>query len=420
MKKLCVALAVAMCAAVALAGCGNGDGGPSFDPSAITIMGKESDLKKNYMQRIFDLYRASGENINVMYVEDGLYEQKSLELERAGKLPDLYLHFHNADLDNLDVENNFEYLNGAEWETELTASAAKYCTDGDGNLLGLPFWESSVSGCYYNKTIFAKYGLGPVTDQADFDGLCRLLAGEGVTPVCWAADGCSWMQQFALDPVFADDAKLLEDLNASRITYAEIPGVRAMTEWIYNAAKSGWFGKNYLSTGWDGISRALSSGEAAMTFIWDTWFYTDFTPGAYGVDDFALMPVFMNTAEGGTYEGGNLNMMMVNKKGDKKEKALDFLSFCADPENYNAAFKDISTVSVFRRQTTNIQSKMVTDAAESIAAHERVSTASTKIAGYSSDKVCAVFKELLSGAITVDRCIERLDRDRLAAAHGLI
>ncbi len=419
-KKFAVLTVIVMIAAmclitIALAGCS-----PKLDSKALNIMGKKSDLAKPYMTKIFDMYRQTGKKLNVISVEDEEYETTALDMLQHGKMADVFLHFHNADLDMFDVEDNFSALNGEQWVNDLTDSAKAYCTDVDGNILGLPFWESSVSGCYYNKKIFDSLGLKAAKTQEEFDNLCDLLAQKGITPVCWPANGCSWMFQFGMDPIFADDPELLEKLNSNQITYADIPAMNDMIQWILHAERKGWFGSNSLKTGWDEISPALSSGEAAMTFIWDTWFYTDYVDGKYVKEDFALMPVFMNTVDGGTYEGGNLNMMMVNKNSPRKDWAMEFLQFCSTPDNYNAAFEGISTVSVFVGQTTNIQSQMVTDAAASIAAHERVSTASTKIIGYSATKTAnAIHSMFANSHATAAQCIKQMDDDRIAEAIQL-
>ncbi len=412
MKKIIAAL-LAAALTLALAACGGAE--EKFD---LTVMGKRSDMEKPYMTRVFDRYEsAAGGKLKIVAVEDSEFEAAARETFEKGEGPDILMHFNNADLNRFDLPGSFLYLDDQPWVGELTDSALAYCLDGEGNLLGLPFWESSVSGCYYNKTLLEELGLRPAATQSEFDVLCRVLTEMGRTPICWPGDGCSWMLQFALDPVFADDRELLDRLNAGEAAYTDIPAVTDAVAWIDGAAKSGWFGDDYMKTGWDGISAALSSGEALMTFIWDTWFYTDFTPGKYTVDDFALMPVFMGTAEEGTYEGGNLNMMMVNRNSPRVEKALEFLSFCARPENYNAAFEGISTVSCFTHETTNVQSAMVTDAAASIAQYERVSTASTRVVGYSADEAHSALNEMLRGRLTVGECVKLMDeyrRDELA------
>ena len=388
--------------------------------NSLTIMGRKSDMEKSYMTSIFDQYQKStGTMLNIIAIEDADFEVKASEKFSDGDVPDVFMHFNNADLKRFSVADNFYYLNDESWVNDLTDSSYAYCLDSEGNLLGLPFWESSVSGCYYNKTLLDSLGLKPATTQAEFDVLCQVLDDIGYTPICWPADGCTWMFQFGLDPIFADNPPLLQKLNKNEISYSDIPEVTKMVKWIKNAADKGWFGSDYLKDGWSEISADLSTGDAVMTFIWDTWFYTDFEQGnKYSVDDFALMPVFMNTADSGTYEGGNLNMMMVNKNSDKLKTALEFLSFCASEENYNIAFKGISTVSCFKGQTTNIQSHMVTDASASIAANERVSTATSRIIGYSADDVAAAFDSLFNNDTDVSGCVKLMDDYRVKEAKN--
>lgn len=400
--------AILLISAFAAAACAKGG-------ETLSIMGKKSDMDKSYMRSIIEQYEsAKNVKIKVIAVEDSEFETEAAKRYEEGKdIPDILMHFHNSDLGRFDVEKDFYSLNGEAWTDELTDSAASYCTDENGNLLGLPFWESSVSGCYYNKTILDGLGLKPAANQAEFDVLCQALKDVGCTPICWPGDNCAWMVQFGLDPIFADHPENLEKINSGEASYSDFPEIKNMVEWIKSAAEKGWFGEDYLSCGWDGISDDMGSGDAVMTFIWDTWFYTDFKPGQkYSVDDFALMPVFLNTVDGGTYEGGNLNMMMVSRDGKNFEGALDFLSFCADPENYNVAFDGISTVSCFKNQTTNIQSKMVTEAADSLAEKERVSTAASRIIGYSGDDMVYALGEMFRGKTDADGCVRMMDEMR--------
>ncbi len=409
-------LSIMIAALVLVSGCNAFN--KTDDSVTLTVMGKKNDLEKSYMTSIFRQYEEStGNKLDIIAYEDEEFETSAADAFERGKAPDVFMHFHNADLNRFDVEENFCYLNDEKWIDDLTDGAKAYCQDSNGNMLGLPFWENSVSGCYYNKTILDSLGLKPAATQAEFDVLCQVLADTGYTPICWPADGCTWMMQFGMDPIFADDASVLEKINKNEIKYSDIPEVTDMIQWISDAASKGWFGVDYMNTGWDDISSAMGSGKAVMTFIWDTWFYTDFAKdNKYSVDDFALMPVFMNTADNGTYEGGNLNMMMVNKNSKNKEAALDFLDFCADEKNYNIAFDGISTVNCFKGQNTNIQSKMVTDARASIDANERVSTAASRIIGYSAEDVAAALNELFNGRTDVAGCIGFMDHSRITEA----
>lgn len=429
-KPASVRLAAIMLALIVLAlpvlltACTPASGSEADDGKVtLTIMGKKTDMEKEYLQRIFRLYEESGKgHLRILYMDDADadYDAAVQEAFSSGDAPDILLHFNSSGLVSLHVEDRFVFLDDAAWVPDLTDNAGAYCRNSEGHLLGLPFWENSVSGCYYNKTILNSLGLRPAATQAEFDALCGALQSIGYTPLCWSFDTCHWNYQFALDPIFADNPALLERLNRNEITYADIPAVWDMANWLAGAAEKGWFGENYAGRDWAGLSRAMASGECVMINIWDTWFDTDLeTGGAYTKEDFALMPIFMNTAPAGTYEGGNLNMMMVNKQSDHVEEALEFLSFCAQSENYNQAFDGISTVSCFKGQTTNLQSEMVTEAMGSVSLHARASTANPRIIGYTQQDMGTAVQKLLSGEVDTEGCIALMDEARMAAARAL-
>lgn len=414
MRRALIAI-ISLLLAISFCGC-SGDratGQHPSDESTLTIMGKTTDLKKSYMSTIFDLYESqTGNEFEVIAVPDEDFNERVLEAYRSENPPDILMHFNNS-LINRIGEDNFVYLDDQPWVSDLTPSAYAYCLGSNGNLLGLPFWENSVSGTYYNKTILKSLGLNPATTQAEFDRLCQALKSIGYTPLYWGDESCSWMYQFGLDPIFADNPELLEQLNSGEIAYADIPDVASMIHWLKNAHDNGWFDQEKLGGTWDGMSEALASGDAVMVDIWDTWFDTDFVPGEYDVSDFALMPIFMGTDSNGTYEGGNLNMMMVSRDTDDVEKALAFLDFCATEENYNQAFDGVATVKSFNGQTTNRESEMVREAGSSIETNARVSTAEPKIVGYNATEVAEIFQRLFNGEIDERECIDLLDESRI-------
>ncbi len=61
---------------------------------------------------------------------------------------------------------------------------------------------------------------------------------------------------------------------------------------------------------------------------------------------------------------------------------------------------------------------MVTDAALSIEANLRPSTAASKILGYSDSDIAAALDQLFRGHTDVDGCIALMDAARMAAAAG--
>lgn len=416
MKKILPSILLAFCLVLSFSG------GSLAQGETITLMGISVDLSHNYMTSIIRQYEEkTGNKVDIISIDASNFDTIATSKFATGDIPDIFQHFNDSNINNYDVANNFYYMNDQPWVEDLTAGALDYSSDGEGNLLGLPFWESSVSGCFYNKTLFAELGLEPAATQEEFDQLCQTLTDKGYTALCWPTNGCNWMYQFALDPVFADDGgEKLAKLNSNQLTYADIPQVQAMAQWVKDAADKGWFGSSYLTDGWGDITVMLGSGEAAMVLIWDTWFYTDLDESyGYQKEDFGIMPMFLGTCDEGTYEGGNLNMLMVNKNSKKLDLCLEFLAFCATPEHYNEAFKDIATVSVFKGQTANIQSVMVTEALASIERLQRTSTANPKIIGYTQSETGSAIQELLLGNVDAAGCVKLMDDYRMSSAKAL-
>lgn len=417
-KKVLVSV-IALVMITALASC---SGAPENE-DALTIMMKQSDSETDYIERIIDIYQEkTGNQIIVEAMPNEEFEAAVANAFETGEAPDLLFHYNDSLLASYDIASRFYYLNDQAWKDELTEDVYKSCTDSDGNLIGLPFWENSLSGCYYNKTILDSLGLTPSATQQEFNVLCQALTAVGETPLYWAANDCNWMFQFGLDPIFANDSELLEKLNTNQITYADIPEVVNMVEWFDEAYKMGWFNDNYADLGWEDVAPAMAAGEAVMIPVWDTWFETMLNRvegGKYTSEDFAVMPVFFNTAPGGTYESGNLNMLLANKESPRLDKALEFLDFCAQPDNYNKAFEGVPTVNVFKNQTTNIQSEMVLDAAPSIEANRNPSVAVPMIIGYTQNGVGEAFKALFDGETDVAGCIEIMDKNRIAEAKAM-
>ena len=435
MKRKMVLLLTGMMVMASLYGCGGngaGDSGSDTDSAeqteteddseagggvTLTLYCNADDMAKPYMQKIISMWEEeSGNKIDQQGLDTDNAETIALTKFTTGDIPDLYVHFGNSNLKNFNPEENFVDWTDAEWVSDIQDSVLPQAVYND-KIIGLPFWEASNSGCFYNKKIFDELEISQPKTQEEFDKACDTLLENGIQPIYLAAaDSWPILYQFALDPVIEEHPEYLEQLNAGELTYAEIPEFTSMCEWFLSAAEKGYFGKNYASDTWDYCSEVLGTGEAAMMFCWDTWFDTDYDSESYDYvgEDFGIMPVFMGTCDEGTYEGGNVNLMMSNKNGDHVEEAKDFINFMSEPDNYNEAFDGISTAAVFKGQTTNVNSSQYEENKESVDKLIRASSAQPKIVGYNQGEGGKALLQLMSGDISVEECIKLIDDDRIA------
>lgn len=383
----------------------------------LTLYGNADDLAKPYIQKIISMWEeSSGNTIDIQGLDTNNAETIALTKFTTGDIPDLYIHFGNSNLNNFNPLDNFVDWSDAEWVSDIQDSILPQATY-DGSVIGLPFWEASNSGCFYNKRIFEELEIEQPTTQEEFDAACDTLLENGIQPIYLAAaDGWPILYQYAFDPVVAEHPEYVEKLNAGEMNYADIPEVTSMCEWFQSAAEKGYFGSTYASDKWDYTSEVLGTGEAAMIFCWDTWFDTDYDSESYDYvgSDFGIMPAFMGTCDEGTYEGGNVNLMMANKNSDHVEQAMDFINFMAQPENYNKAFEGVATAAVFKQETTNVNSIQYEENKESVDKLINASGAQPKIIGFNQSEGGSALLQLMKGEVDVEGCIKLLDDDRNA------
>ena len=89
--------------------------------------------------------------------------------------------------------------------------------------------------------------------------------------------------------------------------------------------------------------------------------------------------------------------------------ALDFIEFCADPDNYNIAFNGVATESVFEGEVTNIESPMLKEMQSSIDEKERTSTAEPKIKNYNARAFNDAVHKMYNNEMTIDEVLAVMD-----------
>jgi ABC-type glycerol-3-phosphate transport system substrate-binding protein len=384
----------------------------------LSLYGNADDTAKPYMKRIFSAWEAkTGNKIDIQGLDGSNAEAMALTKFTTGDIPDLFMHFGNYNLLNYKCADNFYDFSGASWVSDIVDAVLPQ-TKVDGKVYGLPFWEASVSGLYYNKVIFEKLGITLPKTQKEFEAVCDKLLAAGVQPIYLpTVDSWSILYQYALDPVFdsPEGEILLAKLNNNEIKYADIPQVRSMLDWYKRAATKGYFGKTFMSDTWNDIMEVIGEGEAAMMYCWDTWFDTDYDSESYtySKNDIGLMPAFLGTNEEGTFEGPNVSLMMVHKNSPRLQAALDMIDFMSKPENYNMAFDGIATNPVFKGQTTNVASPQYQEVKDWVDRVGHASVAQPKIIGYSQVEGGKIIQDMMGGNISIDECIRLLDEDRI-------
>lgn len=426
-----VAIVALLCFAVlAAAGCGRVTGGrgetanrnpkidtPQYDwnrgtGETLVVWGIYPDLDRSYIKKAFERFEElTDDRLELVQIPKDEFEQKMLASVRGEtEKPDVLLSYGDTNIEAYDPDENFYDFSEAVWVEDLTDTSINQ-TVYNGKIIGLPHWEASISGTLYNKKLFEKYHIEVPETQEEFMEVCGRLSDHGVIPLYIPCKEVSMLlYQFPLDSV-VEKAEVLKKLNDGTAGYSDLPEMKEVAEWYKSMAERGYLGEDYATNDWNGMSEAMDSGKYGMMLCWDTWLYTDFNGNP---TDFGLMPAFVGVPEKGTFEGPNLGLFIVNKKSEKLQSALNFITFLSDPYNYNAAFEGIYTAPVFYGQSASISTPQYLESERLIERNYRDSTAWLRIRGFSQmDASCLL--EYMDGRLnTPEECLGKMDQLRSA------
>lgn len=426
-----VAIVALLCFAVlAAAGCGRVTGGrgetanrnqkidtPQYDwnrgtGETLVVWGIYPDLDRSYIKKAFERFEElTDDRLELVQIPKDEFEQKMLASVRGEtEKPDVLLSYGGTNIEAYDPDENFYDFSEAVWVEDLTDTSINQ-TVYNGKIIGLPHWEASISGTLYNKKLFEKYHIEVPETQEEFMEVCGRLSDHGVIPLYIPCKEVSMLlYQFPLDSV-VEKAEVLKKLNDGTAGYSDLPEMKEVAEWYKSMAERGYLGEDYATNDWNGMSEAMDSGKYGMMLCWDTWLYTDFNGNP---TDFGLMPAFVGVPEKGTFEGPNLGLFIVNKKSEKLQSALNFITFLSDPYNYNATFEGIYTAPVFYGQNASISTPQYLESERLIERNYRDSTAWLRIRGFSQmDASCLL--EYMDGRLnTPEECLGKMDQLRSA------
>lgn len=386
---------------------------------SLVLWGNRDDLKRPYLRRALERYQEkTGNSVQTVgFSHKELREKLKAAFagaDSAGQ-PDLLLSFGGVNIEPLDPDANFYDFTTAPWVEDLTDTALNQ-TIFNGKVIGLPYWEASVSGILYNKDLFRRYGIEVPRTQQAFLNACETLLRQGITPVYLPfAEPTMLLYQFPMDSLLKDRC-VLNALNDGTLHYSDLPGMGRIVDWYRMMADKGYFGSDYTRNGWDGMDAALRDGRYAMLIGWDTWLYTDFSgdPSRFGI-----MPAFMGAVERGSFEGPNLALLIVNRHSPRLPAALDFITFVADPYNYNVTLAGIYTAPVFKEQIGSISTPQYIEKQQEIEQLFCDSTAWTRIRGFSQADAVYIQRHMRDPDYSTQSCLQDMDASRRRnAAQG--
>jgi raffinose/stachyose/melibiose transport system substrate-binding protein len=214
-----------------------------------------------------------------------------------------------------------------------------------GRIYGIPFFPT-VNTVWYNKKMFAQYGLTPPKTWSELLTVCEKLKGQGIIPfTVGGKDAWTILHAFMYMADRTAGAKLYQEAKTGKARFDNPAFVKAFGL-LDTLVKKGYFPPDALNLTYGDACQLMMKDKAAMMAM-GNWHYTVITnENKSDLDkwDFFTYPL----VEG--YKGdpksilGAADGYSINKSCKNPEAAIKFLKFMVNKENSAERFKKSSSL----------------------------------------------------------------------------
>jgi raffinose/stachyose/melibiose transport system substrate-binding protein len=383
------------------------------------------------------IYDAMGENAKLFEKETGIKVSFSIYAPHvyfralktsldAGEATDVFLMQSTRYYLGTEIDPR-KYcidLTGEEWTKRLKPEWLPTVSN-RGRVYGLVVWDDYTGWVYtYNDKVFRRLGLEAPKTTKDFMAACKKIKDAGILPI-YEPGASRWhsaLTFFELGATFNErDPGLYDRLNSNRQTFAGYAPFLDALRQIVAAMRSGYFGGDFMSNTIEGAKSALISGSAAMTLnkIGFARSVLKVNPDS-GADSWGMFPI--PWLDNGTVSiERSAPVWFGNSKSRDPEAVLEFFRFLTrednlqryamgQPEGFGLSFPTKS-VPLLR----NEQGFLETAHLGGEPFQGGVKYVMAQLMECEAD-----FEQMLAGAMTPERFLERVDERRanMAIAAG--
>ncbi|MET4638144.1 ABC transporter substrate-binding protein [Mycetocola sp. 2940] len=329
------AVAVAVAATLALAGCSDpGAGSTSAAPAEWPA--QDADLKGTTLtiwaaqnsntvpdSVVSEFEKLTGAKVEVVTIPDP-YEQGIQTKVATGDKPDLAFWQPTASqLTALNATTNLQSLDGAPWLGSYDPALRDITGTLDDTRYAALISTPAVEGVYYNKEVLAAAGITETpTDWDSFVQLGRDLKAKGVTPF-FEMGADRWATQWWIQVQLADAAAdgLWDRVNAGEEKFTD-PTIQGAIDTYDSLIKEGLFNDNIKTATFEDQGDALLAGDAAMVVQVNSFFsqLQKKADTAELNDKIGFFPI-APSGNVGTFIPDQSNALVAFKTGDDKREA---------------------------------------------------------------------------------------------------
>ncbi len=304
-------------------------------------IGTESPDKDIYehMLAAYNANPVEGYAIENVATQNDTYKEKLVIAMSSGECPDMYSSWSGGPM--------IEYINAgfaqplddliAPFKDKIMPGALAQASY-DGHVYAIPYQNVSISGVFYNREMFDKFGLQVPTTVSELEAVCDALVAQGITPFA-LANASKWtgsMYFMSLATRFGglEPFKKAASGEGSFEDECFVYAGNKIQEWV----RKGYFpdGVNSLSED-DGQAKQLMYQETAAMLLCGSWytgtFKNDSPEFAAKIGWFSFPKVDGSDADP-TIQIGTIGDQFIsfNCTGDKLAAAVNYMSHAFDDD----------------------------------------------------------------------------------------
>ncbi len=324
----------------ALAGCSNNPGGQGGDQTL--TMFTSSDLKDAY-EPVFRAFEAAnpGVRINVTYGTGNEFESTQITQLASGSGPDLLDVLPGSggnliSVGSLAAKNYLADLSGSDWAGQIPDSLRSQ-TDVDGKTFAFPGLLQPL-GAFYNTQAVQKAGLKVPTTWTELLNFCKGAHADGEVAFSLGLSD-QWVGQLvpyalASTIVYGPDPDWNAKLTSGAATFPDSGWNQVLGKYL-ELDKAGCFSADPNGISFDNTLPPVAEGKALAVVQ---------VGGVFGQMQelnkdvtYELQPLPATDDASATYMAASPGHGVgVNAASDRKDLAVKFVNFMAEPKNINA------------------------------------------------------------------------------------
>lgn len=418
-KKGIALVAATVLSVTALAGCGDSNAQSEEKPDSLSFWYYENDASAEtiaWKKAAEEFTKETGIKVKFEVKSFTQIAQNASQFLNSDQAPDIMESNRGNGsagmLSSMGLLSDLgPYVSKYGWDKDITkadASVAKYDDKGimkGDKWVGLPTY-AEYQRVFYNKDMFAKYGVKLPTTMDEFEQACAKFKAAGVTPIAADAQeyGVMWLWWSLVgtkaDQKFIDDWQMYKhdvNWNAEPLTYA----TNKINEWL----QKGYISRDATGLKAEDTTVSFIKGEYPI-YQTGTWNESRFNDQIKGFDwDGSVLPGLK------MLQGCTGNLLVIPEKSKHKDWAAKLLNY--------AISKDIQTgvanagsvpMNADMSKVTNEKNKKMIDEYSSFSKAGNLSYYPDYPASNMTDAMSSEFQELVNGTKNSEQTLQAMKK----------